>query len=330
MRSILLGLVATATVAATATADQDPQPPISLGECGKDWALEASLASGLAAPLDHPAAHVLGDSPGSYVALAPGGCVTLTFGGTFTQDGAPFSDLGVDILDLGDCYEIALRPADGATLQALNVAGWEAVGNGFFRPFGVIECGDQNWDIDFYAPGNAPGALAFDALRLCVEDTALGDVEFERSWANFVCPCPGPTATMQSKPCGFGPLDPVLTADPFELFTAPKVYVDSQFPNAPGWFYISAPAQQALNIGGCDFWLTPLGLGITKHFTTDGNGDFVDQIPLLGPSFAGIEFVLQTRICAPGSSFVGPFAPYPDFFSNSLIIRVGCPEPEGE
>lgn len=327
MRSIALGLAATTLLTAAATADGQQQG-VSLDNCSKSWALAASQVSGLANPTDHPAADALDDTAGTFVALAPGGCITLTYGGTFTQDGTPFSDVGIDIVDFNDCYEIALRPANGATKVLLTNAGWEAVGAGFYRPFGVIECGDQNWDIDFYAPGNGPGSLVFDALRICVEDDAPGDVEVARSWANLVCPCPGPTATMVSKPCGFGPLDPVMTAEPFELFTAPKIFVDSQFPNVPGWFYISAPAQQALNVGGCDFWLTPIGLGITKTFTTDANGDYVDQGPLLGPSFAGIEFVLQARVCAPGSGFVGPFAPFPDFFSNSLIIRVGCPASE--
>jgi len=281
-------------------------------------------------PAGAPATDVLGDTPGTATTIGAGGCLTVTFGGAFTQDGTPFSDVGVDVVDFNDCYEIALRPVDALTVQALINAGWEDVGQGFWRPFGLIECGDQNWDVDFYAPGNGPGTLVFDALRLCVEAGPVDpDVEFARVWANLVRPCPGPTATMVSKPCGFGPLDPVLTADPFHLFTAPTLRVDSQFPNVPGWFYVSAPAAQAFNYNGCDFWLTTLGLGITSFFTTDANGDHEELGPLLGPSFAGIEFVIQARVCAPGSQFVGPFAPFPDFFSNSLIVRIGCPGTQG-
>jgi hypothetical protein len=319
-----------ATLAATAL-PLSAQVPTTGGQggpldgCAKSWGIDIVGVNGAADALNSPATNLLGDTPGTVFTLAPGGCVSVSFGGAFTQDGTPFSDIGIDVVDLSDCYEVAVRPSNVATRDALLLSNWEEVGDGYYRPFGVIECGDQNWDIDFYAPGNAPGSLSFDAVRLCVEGTAVDDVEFARTWANQVCPCVGPVATMVSKPCGFGPLDPVFTADPFELYTCPTLRVETQFPNVPGWFYISAPAQQALNIGGCDFWLTTTGLGITSFFNTDNNGNHVEKGPLLISAWAGIDLVLQARVCAPNSQFIGPLAPFPDFFSNSLIIRIGCP-----
>lgn len=327
MRTRLLTSLAVAcSFAAPAVAQS---PAIGLGACSKHWAEAVVSASGIDDPIAHPATDALGDTPNTFTVLEAGGCLVVTFGGSFTQDGTPFSDIGVDEFGTSDCYELALRPSNNATIAAIVQDGWVPVGGGFYTPANLVECGDQNWDIDFYAPGNAGGTLSFDALRLCNLVGLGGDVEIARAWANLVCPCVGPVATSESRPCGFGPLDPVLTSDPFTVLTTPKVYLDSQFPQVPGWIYWSAVPAQSFNVNGCTFWIDLFSLNILDQFLTDVNGDHVAQVPLLSPSLAGIQLSLLARVCSPNFQTQGPLAPLPDFFSNTLIVRIGCPPTAG-
>lgn len=305
------------------TAQQTGIPPI--GPCSKQWSSILIDAKGVSDPQGHPGTDVLGDTPGTFVSLAPGGCIEVSFTGPFGHDGTGFSDIGIDILDPSDCYEIALRPLNMATTTAITNLGWVHVGNLYYKPVGLIECGDQNWDIDFYAPGLPTDTLQFTSIRICNPASAQDDLQVNRVWGNIVCPCVGPPAAVVSHPCGYSQLDPVLTADPMVVLTAPNLYLDSQFPFVPGWYYLSAPSQQALNVNGCDFWLTLPTLYIFATFVTDANGDHVQPLPVLWPGLVGIRLAIQGRVCAPNLQTPGPFFPAPDFFSNTLIVTFGCP-----
>jgi hypothetical protein len=43
------------------------------------------------------------------------------------------------------------------------------------------------------------------------------------------------------------------------------------------------------------------------------------------PQLIGFEFMIQARVCDP--NFVGdkPIPGFPDFFSNGVCLKVGCP-----
>jgi len=320
-QSFLTSLAFAAGLALTASADTQPPPTSGLGACTKHWAETVAQTSG---PVTD-AGFALGDTPNDFARLDAGGCIVLTFGGAFTQDGTPFSDIGVDEVGASDCYEIALRPSNAATIAAIVQDGWAPAGGGFYKPAGLIECGDQNWDIDFYAPGNAAASLSFDALRLCNLVGVNPDVEIARSWANYVCPCVGAVAAVQSTPCGFGPFDPILSADPFQILTAPKLYLDTPFAGVPGWIYWSKVPANSFVVNGCTFNIDLFSLNILDQFLTDQNGDRVSQVPFLPSSLVGVEVAFLARVCSPSILIPGPLAPLPDFFSNSLVVRIGCP-----
>ncbi len=160
----------------------------------------------------------------------------------------------------------------------------------------------------------------------------LGPGEINNSIDFGVCEiCVGPPATQFSRPCGFDPVnDPVLEStllipgDPITLT------LTSNFPGQLSWIYYSLGNVAPITYMGCTFSLdvlnTATNLGIAIIAPADENGVLTYTTPDPIPAgFDGFTVIFQGRVCAADNGPPGPFAPLPDFFSNGLIMTIGCP-----
>ena len=124
------------------------------------------------------------------------------------------------------------------------------------------------------------------------------------------------------------PLDPVFSATPPILGGVSTLSMTSQFPNALGFLFASLPPVQPLHLSyiNCNIYVDVLNQNnffLITNFFSDGNGSWNLPIPIPAMAqFLGFELIFQIRLCAPGQA-QGPLDP--DWLSNGLRFRVGCP-----
>jgi hypothetical protein len=143
------------------------------------------------------------------------------------------------------------------------------------------------------------------------------------------CACSGVTASaVDLGPACNLPLDPVLTSTLPILGTTMVISLNSQFPDSLGFFFASLPPVQAYAVPGigCNIYVdvfNPQNFFLITMFFTDSNGTWNLPIPLPAiPQLEGLELYFQVRLCSP----TGPAGPLsPDWLSNGLGVRAGCP-----
>jgi hypothetical protein len=125
------------------------------------------------------------------------------------------------------------------------------------------------------------------------------------------------------------PTDGVLTADLPVIDSNWCWNLDTQFPGALYWLFTSfdKPAQPlVLPNSQCHIYPNLFALQLLAAGAMDGNGNVGGCLYLPPfPTLVGYEFVIQARICDP--TYVGdvPLPGYPDFFSNGVCLKIGCP-----
>ena len=169
-----------------------------------------------------------------------------------------------------------------------------------------------------------------DVLTNCSEVITLNPGD-NRSDIDFgLVPCTGiqATATSLGSSCGLV-LDPVLSATPPVLGTVSTLTLTSAFPNAIGFLFASVPPVTTIHMWnvGCNLYVDVLNSAnfmLITTFYTDGTGTWTQPVPIPSAAgFVGFELIFQVRLCAPNAPVAGPLDP--DWLSNGLLYRVGCP-----
>jgi hypothetical protein len=189
--------------------------------------------------------------------------------------------------------------------------------------------------IDFVDLPNNPAAIAGPFSAIPYDPNAVGDpkgiggdVEIIGR-ARPLCTGAFVLASVDTNfPACNHPTDSLLTADLPVAGAQWCWYLDSNFPGALYWVFASF-GKQAVPfdlLGLCDIWVDPFALYQLAGGIVDGNGDATKCIVLPSdPQLIGFEFMIQARVCDP--TFVGskPIPGFPDFFSNGVCLKVGCP-----
>ena len=173
-----------------------PPPPPPGSACVPEW---ASVVIAYQNGSNHTGTDpndVLGDTS-AYHNLGNGGWITVAFPEEFTTSGDGADDLYVNEYGNVDCYLICLVPADAATEQALQAAGFQMFGSNLYQ-IPQTFCGTASVDIDSFVPGFSEGQLRFDELMIEDDGSGGNGAEIKKIKAYFVCPPPPPP----SGPCG--------------------------------------------------------------------------------------------------------------------------------
>lgn len=193
---------------------------------------------------------------------------------------------------------------------------------GFVTPSGYVVTdplvgGDT--DIDSDAP---LGDLISGPISV-VAGTVRHDLD-----AGF-CVCLGVQAVaVPLGPSCFQLLDPVLSGTQPVLGTQTTISVDSVFPNALVLPFFSLAPVTPIQVGntGCFVYVdafNPGNLFMPGTGYTDANGHWEITFVLPNdPMLANLSFIFQVRLCAPNGP-AGPLAP--DWATNGLFLRLGCP-----
>jgi len=111
----------------------------------------------------------MGDlNEGNAVSLGAGGSICIGFvDNLLANSGTPAEDLWVfEVGLLTEPSSIEIRPADAATITALNTAGiLDSDGDGYYE-FGNIQGATAGLDIDAFLPNTVGGTLLFDAVKI--------------------------------------------------------------------------------------------------------------------------------------------------------------------
>ncbi|MFG0318915.1 MAG: SdrD B-like domain-containing protein, partial [Planctomycetota bacterium JB042] len=120
--------------------------------------------------------------------------------------------------------------------------------------------------------------------------------------------------------------DPVLTATVPNLGSDWTLTMTSNHPNSLYfvWGSIGPPVEVVIPGSLCSIWVDPFKVQTLMTGTTDANGGFeiTESIPVI-TDWIGAELTFVARVCDPTTQ--GPILGFPDFFSNSLHIKLGCP-----
>lgn len=153
-----------------------------------------------------------------------------------------------------------------------------------------------------------------------------GDVRLDIDAGVVIDNCIGTALIDTNFPACNNVIDPVFTATTPALGSVWTLNITSQLPNSAYfvWGSIGPPVETVIPGSPCSIWINPFKLQTLMAGFTDSNGSAEIVVPI--PAFTdwiGAEMTFLARVCDPNTP--GPIPGFPDFFSNSMHIKLGCP-----
>ena len=199
----------------------------------------------------------------------------------------------------------------------------------------AVDVGAKLWKVKL---GQVPGVQATDILKsfsIRANDdnpqNPAGTAEhfFITGITSELIPCTTVALSQDLGPACNLQLDPVLSANAPVLGSNWTMCLDSDpvFAGALGFWFASIPPATPYTVPGigCTIYVdifNPANFFLITEFLLDNNGDWCVTVPLPQlPALAGIELIIQMRICSPTGP-AGPLAP--DWISNGIHVRIGC------
>src|SRR5690606_1353814 len=153
-----------------------------------------------------------------------------------------------------------------------------------------------------------------------------GQVRLDIDAGVVIDECVGTTLIDTNLPACNLPIDPVFTATAPNLGSVWTLTITSELENSLYfvWGSIGPPVQTVIPGSDCSIWINPFKLQVLMTGYTDANGsaEIVVPIPAVA-DWIGAEMTFVARICDPTTP--GPILGFPDFFSNSMHVKLGCP-----